>query len=255
MKETKITMKPSVYLLLVALLATVLAGAQQAAKPGSESASASAVGMEKAITEEEEPSHHLVLENAYTKVFKVELAPKGSMKLHRHDHDYVSIVLETSDMETQVPGKPAAKAMRKAGEAKFTKGGFVHSSRNLGDHVFRNVIVEIRKPGTKGPAKKAERVLDLGHGHMEDVVEENAEVRVTEVQIAAGMMSDEHVKDLPQVIVALTECDLLKMVKGQPTAQLRLKAGDTAWIGAGERWMLHNKGADNARYIAVGFKG
>jgi quercetin dioxygenase-like cupin family protein len=41
-----------------------------------------------------EPWHHLALENAYLRVFKVEVAPHTDTSMHRHRHDYLFETVE-----------------------------------------------------------------------------------------------------------------------------------------------------------------
>jgi quercetin dioxygenase-like cupin family protein len=53
-----------------------------------------------------EPSHHLVLENEYLRVFKVEVAPHASTLMHRHRHDYVFVTLGDAHVSNEVEGKP-----------------------------------------------------------------------------------------------------------------------------------------------------
>jgi hypothetical protein len=92
-----------------------------------------------------EPSHHLVFENEYVRVFKVEVAPHAETLYHKHDVDYVFVTLGDSDVESVRIGEPPVRLQLKDGETRFTKGGFAHKAVNLSDKPFVNVTVELKK--------------------------------------------------------------------------------------------------------------
>jgi hypothetical protein len=123
---------------LVVLLLT-LGMFAQAKKPASAAAGAEIVPIDK------EPSHHLVFENEYVRVFRVEVAPHSETKYHQHDRDYVWVSVGDSDVESVRVGASAVALLPKDGEAQFTKGGFAHKAVNKGDKPFRNVTVELKK--------------------------------------------------------------------------------------------------------------
>jgi beta-alanine degradation protein BauB len=94
---------------------------------------------------DKEPSHHLVFENEYVRVFSVEVAPHSETKYHQHDRDYVWVSLGDSDVESVRVGAAAVALQPKDGETQFTKGGFAHKAVNKSDKPFRNVTVELKK--------------------------------------------------------------------------------------------------------------
>ena len=59
-----------------------------------------------------EPNHHTVLENEYTRVFRVEIPPHEHTLIHRHDHDYVYVTLGDSEIENSITGKPPVPIFR-----------------------------------------------------------------------------------------------------------------------------------------------
>jgi quercetin dioxygenase-like cupin family protein len=92
-----------------------------------------------------EPAHHLVFENEYVRVFKVEVAPHAETLYHKHDVDYVFVTLGDSDVESVRVGEPPVRLQLKDGETRFTKGGFAHKAVNNSDKPFVNVTVELKK--------------------------------------------------------------------------------------------------------------
>jgi quercetin dioxygenase-like cupin family protein len=76
-----------------------------------------------------EPSHHLVLENEYIRVFKVEVAPHASTLMHRHRHDYVFVTLGDAHVSNESEGKPSVDLKLSDGETRFVAGNFAHVAK------------------------------------------------------------------------------------------------------------------------------
>ena len=81
---------------------------------------------------DQEPRHHLFLENAYVRVFKVEVAPNDRTLLHQHDRDYVFVTLGDSDVINARQGEPARELKLNDGDTAYSKGGFAHVAFNIG---------------------------------------------------------------------------------------------------------------------------
>ncbi|MCU1287435.1 MAG: hypothetical protein JWO13_3785 [Acidobacteriales bacterium] len=92
-----------------------------------------------------EPWHHLVFENEYVRVFKVEVAPHAETLYHKHDVDYVFVTLGDSDVDSVRVGEKPVRLLLKDGDTRFTKGGFAHKAVNNSDKPFVNVTVELKK--------------------------------------------------------------------------------------------------------------
>ena len=101
-----------------------------------------------------EPNHHLMLENQFVRVFKVELAPHAAMIVHNHRHDYFFTVLGESHIENDVVGKPPALRTFRDGETFFVLGDFAHTAKNLSDQTFRVVAVELMGNDKGKPSPK-----------------------------------------------------------------------------------------------------
>jgi hypothetical protein len=101
---------------------------------------------------DQEPSHKLVFENEYVRVFSVEVAPHSETKYHRHDRDSVGVMLGDSEVESVRIGEAPVTLQRKDGETSFTKGGFAHKAVNKSDKPFRNVTVELKQGPLEGIA-------------------------------------------------------------------------------------------------------
>jgi quercetin dioxygenase-like cupin family protein len=196
-----------------------------------------------------EPHHHLVLSNAYARVFKVEVAPQSATLNHHHAHDYVFIILGDVLIENEVEGKPPANSRMSDGQVLFIKGGFSHVARNLSDRPFRNVTIEVLKP-PPSHAEPPTRGLNVGAGAITDTVLDNSSVRATEIRLSKGATLPSR-RVLPHLMVAITD---LSLASTGPEGKLRLSSGDFSWGDSGEIGPLVNSGDTQATFVEVEFK-
>ena len=207
---------------------------------------------EVAITAE--PSHHLVLENAWVRAFQVEVAPHAATLMHRHDRDYFFVTLGAAEIENDVAGKPPVSLKLQDGETRFSTGGFAHIAKDLGDAPFRNVTIELLQPGSAAAGGGDEKPREFPGGMVTPVFVKDG-VRVSDVRLKAGGTIPRHHHDGPHLVVAVTDLNLRSEVEGQPTTSRTLKAGEVAWIPGGITHTVTNVGPKEARLITLEFPG
>ena len=95
-----------------------------------------------------EPSHHLVFQNEYVRVFDVTVAPHATTLVHKHNYDYLFVTLGDSDVVSVRPGEKPVALKLKDGEVRFTPGNFAHAAINQSDRPFHNITIELLKPST-----------------------------------------------------------------------------------------------------------
>lgn len=204
-----------------------------------------------------EPHHHLALQNAYVRVFKVEVAPHQATLMHRHRHDYVYVILGISAVENHVEGKAPVTLTLQDGETHFTPGGFAHVGKNLADTPFRNVIIEILQDekARKAPPPKwdEERALHVLNGGTQDIMFVKDGVRVSEIDLQPGGMIPKHHHAGPHLAVAVTDLDLRSDVEGKSSAVRQLKAGDVAWVEGGLTHTVTNVGKQPTKFVTLEF--
>jgi quercetin dioxygenase-like cupin family protein len=213
-----------------------------------------AADKDTAVPTSQEPHHHLVLENEYARVYDVTVPAHQSTLLHRHDNDYLAVILEPAEIQIAVLGRPVTTGHAGKGEVRFAVAPVIHRLMNTGDTLFRELVIEILKKKSGSTTETPERGLDIGHGGLSDIVVDNGEVRVQEVQIAAGGMLHKHTHKFPFLVVALSDLDLRNMPQGKPAAMVHQKAGEVKWIGAGSTHEMMNVGKQEAHFIEVEFK-
>ncbi len=205
----------------------------------------------------QEPHHHLVLQNQYTRVYDVVIPPHQATAWHRHDNDYVAVIVTASEVQNEVAGKssPTGTGRAGVGEVRFTTAPVTHRLVNKGNATSRNITIEIlnKKPVKEGESNE-ERGLEVGHGGLSDTVVDNREVRVQEVQIAPGGMLHKHTHKFPFLVVALSDAELHNMPQGKPATEAHLKTGDVRWGGPGATHEVMNMGKQEAHFVEVEFK-
>jgi beta-alanine degradation protein BauB len=205
-----------------------------------------------------EPHHHLLLENAYVRVFHVEVAPHEATLMHAHHHDYIYVTLGPAQIENDVQGKPPVTLKMQDGQTEFIPGDFAHLVRNLADTPFRNVTIELLQDeaARKNPPPPwdEERGLDiLMGGGTKDIMFVKDGVRVTEIDLNPGADLPSHHHIGPHLVVAITDLDLRNDIKGQSPTTLHLKSGEVKWIPGNLTHSVTNVGKQQAKLITLEF--
>jgi len=191
----------------------------------------------------------LVLQNEYARVYRLQLAPGASTRAHRYDHDAVCVFLTGGLWERFAPGAPSHAARSEHGQVDFLQAGLIRGMRNTGNAVQRALLVELLQPAPqRSESNQGERSLDLGHGHIEDVLLDNSRLKATEMQIAPMMESDEDAGGHPELLVWLADGELAR-----GSQIMRGREGEVTWVGGGTG-PLHNAGMEQAHVITLEFK-
>jgi hypothetical protein len=177
---------------------------------------------------DQEPSHKLVFENEYVRVFSVEVAPRSETKYHRHERDSVGVILGDAEVESVRVGEAPVRLMLKDADANFTKGGFAHKAVNKSDRPFRNVLVELKKmvvDAIAGPMT----VVD-GHSSRTTVL---LSKQVT-CKVIKGLNAirswDPLDSKKKSLLVAAGPSAMLADPKGPSIHEKVLKSGDIKWV-------------------------
>ncbi len=216
----------------------------------------------KEVPVSQEPSHHLVFENQYTRVYQVEVPAGRPTLLHRHDNDYVFVVLGDAHISNEVAGRPPLVQKLKDGAVNFAAGGFAHIARNLDTVPFRNVTIEILRkstrricgPGTDAVCPGGADAIDHRSLRTWNTVLETDAVKVTREEISPGGLYTKHLHNRDYLMVALSGLHLKNDVTGKGSATIQQKPGDVAWIQGGLEHTVTNLGKEPARFLVVEFR-
>jgi quercetin dioxygenase-like cupin family protein len=223
-----------------------------------------------------EPSHHLVFENEYVRVFDVTVAPRATTLVHKHNHDYLFVTLGDSDVVSVRPGEKPVALKLKDGEVRFTPGNFAHAAVNQADRPFHNITIELLKPSTN--VKTCTGSCDSGGciGAVPGTVGDHSPVPgcpATTRLISADQWTVSMVglpfnatlnrpSSGPTLLVAVSKLQLVVAVsKPQLTSQpdgavgpLKRASGGFDWIPAGRQEMMHNGASEAAQFVTLEFK-
>lgn len=219
------------------------------------------LAQEKPVPVGEEGHHHLVLENEYTRVFHVEVAPKKATLYHQHDRDYIWVQIGAADVRNRRVDGATSEMKMNGGEVKFIKGGFAHQVTNLTGSPFVNVTIEIKKPSTKAiygadwpgaapqkPALGGTRISMGLAGQTRDL-KTDAVAANTYYVLGSGTGVTPHDAEYPRLLVALTpmKCNC------EGAQSIDMKPGDVAWIPKGKLAAASILGESKPMFVMVSF--
>jgi quercetin dioxygenase-like cupin family protein len=222
-----------------------------------------------------EPSHHLVFQNEYVRVFDVTVAPRATTLVHKHNYDYLFVTLGDSDVVSVRPGEKPVALKLKDGEVRFTPGNFAHAAINQADRPFHNITIELLKPSTN--VKTCTGSCDAGGciGAIPSTPGDHSSVPAcpaTTHLISADQWTISLVgvppnatlnrpSSGPTLLVAVSKLQLVVAVpKPQLTSQpngvgpFKRDSGGFDWIPAGRQEMMHNGASDAAQFVTLEFK-
>jgi quercetin dioxygenase-like cupin family protein len=213
-----------------------------------------------------EPHHHLTFENKSVRVFNVEVDPHSETLMHWHRHDYIYVTLGTTEIVNAVKDKPPVTVKLQDGETRFSPATFAHVARNLSDHPFRNVTIEILEDDTlrNSTAKwdaqeKNDRGLDILQNGTKEVLFVKDGIRATEFELQPGGIVPMHHHAGPHLLVAVSDLDIRSDVKsdapGGPQGPMpgHFKSGDSKWLPGNYSHTITNTGPKTAKFVTLEF--
>jgi quercetin dioxygenase-like cupin family protein len=202
-----------------------------------------------------EPNHHLLFENQYVRVFKVDLAPHAAMLVHHHRHDYFFVALAPSSIENDIVGQAPVQHKFQEGETVFVPGNFAHFAKNLSDRPLQVIAVELMKNDPAQLAHKwdEDRALHVLNGGTLDILFVKDGVRAADAQLNPGGVVPRHHHNGPHVVIAITDLNLRTDIEGGGSRTVQLKAGEAAWANGNVTHTVTNVGSQNARLVTLEF--
>jgi uncharacterized Zn-binding protein involved in type VI secretion len=211
---------------------------------------------------DQEPHHHMVMENGFFKIFKVEVAPGDAIVLHRHDHDTVAIAIGDQEVTVGVPGKPDVHQKNLDGQVRLQPGGYMHSTHVDGAEPYHTVAVELLLPQT-GARNLCAAVMNgqplncpeasaksTPASYAESPMFESDETQIRLVRVFPHQ--DAAVGDL-RLVIALDPGFISPARKGDP--ELSMRPGDYIWFDkAATGRKFENKSDKEARFIELSFQ-
>lgn len=85
----------------------------------------------------------LVFENERVRIWEFTLQPGETIDAHQHEHDYFFYPLEGGTLEVTRPGG-VTRATLEAGKVYYRSGGDTHAAKNVDDHRYHEILVELK---------------------------------------------------------------------------------------------------------------
>ena len=205
-----------------------------------------------------EPSHHLVLENEYVRVFNVVVAPKSSTLIHRHNHDYLFVTLGDSDLVNARVGEKPAGLQLKDGDVRFTPGRFAHAAINNSERPFHNTTIELLTPATnvKSCTESCEMPLpcETEKARCPSMVPLifSDQWTVLLLKFPPGSRLERHTRLKPHLVVPVSELDLTVELDAS-SRSVKRAPGEVNWAQGGIAPTLVNSSARPAQLVVVEF--
>lgn len=205
------------------------------------------------VSIDQEPSHHVVLDNEYVRVFDVTVAPHEATRMHRHEADYMFLTLGDSTVSNERMNEKPARLELKDGQVRYVKGGFAHIARNLADTPFHNITIELKSPGA--PVCGVDPAHACESADMTGIVQElfsTAQAVARMTILDPGQQTPAHTHATPHLAIAVDDLTFENHPEGKPATAISMKKGEVVWVSeSGITHYFKNTGKDRARVLSL----
>jgi len=200
---------------------------------------------------DEEPRHHLVIENEFVRAFAVEIAPHDRTLCHEHSHDYLMYVAGDAEIVSAPRDDEPKKLSYRDGDCELSQAGMVHVVENRKDTPFRNIVAELL-PGA-GDLRRPPHPKAIG-GQVTTIPafeDDRAEVLVLH------MGADSRLAVFGPAILASPYGQQLELLESDGNRDKLIGFNELKWMSAPYQAILMNHTSSAARVvlIAVGSAG
>jgi hypothetical protein len=199
---------------------------------------------EQVVPIEQEPRHHLVIDNLLVRAFAVEIAPHDRTLCHHHPHDYLLYVAGDAEIVSAPRDDEWKRLSYRDGDCELSAAGLVHVVENLTDAPFRNVVVELLPVAPifrrgesptrmEGVSRIVERLTDWRAAVFTVEMEPKAEVEVC-----------------GPAVVASPYCQAIQLEEFRRITASIIDFIDLAWIWPEHKALLRNVSGEAAQVVA-----
>jgi hypothetical protein len=192
---------------------------------------------EHVVAIDEEPRHHLVIANQYVRAFVVEIAPHDRTLCHHHAHDYLLYVAGDAEIVSAARGEEPKRLSYCDGECELSSAGLTHVVENVGETIFRNIVVEL-PPLARELLRGGDPRVIAGKASVKQLLN-NDRVAVLSVTFEPG---DAVVVSGPAILV--TPYGKHISSDTQKNMVVLEDPCDLTWVSSGEKTTLHESWTD-----------
>jgi len=216
------------------------------------------------ILMDQEPHHHLALQNDYVKVFDVRVDPGDSIIMHRHDGDTVAIAIGDQMVTVGYPDKPAVRSKNPDGQLRLQKSGYIHSTGVDPGTKYHTVAVELLHAQSNSRNLCATVIAGLPLNCPKKSTAKASAKYVGEPQFESDQTRVQIVRVPPGKNVTIGDLKYFQMIVALDPAALSqsskkghdqsLAPGDFVWFkNGGSSRVFKNTGKSEARFIEFEF--
>jgi hypothetical protein len=208
-----------------------------------------------------EPHHHLVLHNDFVNVYSVQVEPKDSVVLHKHEFDAIGIMLNDAEITVRSPGKPDSHQKVVGGQLRLQQAGYFHSTIIGGDTAYRNVTVELLLPQQERrnicASVNSGQPLNCPSARSDSAVLseqpqfETSQTKVNLIRVKQQQSVTLDASPQNRLVIVLDDGAMLTGANSSPKA---LRSGDFLWRGSNSpAQIFENTGSKEMRLVTFVF--
>ena len=221
----------------------------------------------------DEPHHSVVLENEDVRVLSFELGPQKTTPLFQHVNDVVEVTLTEADLQVaqgaaaygNSPPQTRTGTPSLRGIARFRYGRQPQVARNSETVAYyRGIEIELKNPSRQNyncNAYDANCVADysavplaLERDKSFAQTLDRDTVRITDVQVLPKEEWKSHLGQLPYLVVAVSDLDLVNRSNADDALAFKAPSGGTQWSPNSFLGTLKNMDDRPARFVVVVLK-
>lgn len=207
---------------------------------------------EQALDAKDEPHHRPKFVNEVVRVLDVEVLPGEATMYHTHSLDYPYVMLSTSLLKNEIPGKPRSDLNIMAGLIGYyraSQGAYTHRFTNVDSQPFRAIGIELltRSALGSGAAPLSE---SLGIKKVLD----NDRVRGYRLTLAPGESIGPLTLPGRSVRVAQSAGVIEQSVNGGELTKVSLALAQFEWRDTAAAYVLKNVGETTMELVEFEFK-
>jgi quercetin dioxygenase-like cupin family protein len=220
-------------------------------------ATASLAQHQQSVEITSEPSHHLVLQNEYVRVFNVTVEPRATTLVHKHNYDYLFVTLGDSDVVSVRPGETPVALKLKDGEVRFTPGNFAHAAINQADQPFHNTTIELLQPSAN--VKTCTDSCDDLSNPCAGICTQRTKLISSDkwsvwlITVPPTAPAEKYLHAVPQLIVPVSNLGF-GVQDGSTDTPIIRGPGQIDWLTGGPMHALINNAKTSARFVSLEFK-
>ncbi len=207
---------------------------------------------EKVVDAKDEPHHRPKFVNEVVRVLDVEVLPGEGTLYHTHSLDYPYVMLSTSLLKNDIPGKPQTDLNITAGLIGYyraSQGAYTHRFTNVDSKPFRAIGIELLSNAPLGAGG-----APLDESGMVKKVLDNERVRGYRLTLKPGESIGPLTLPGRSVRVAQTAGVIEQSMNGGESSKISLDLAQFEWRETAANYVVKNVGETTLELVEFEFK-